>query len=503
MTLRSLAGTTALAFSLSATSLLAAVTPEDVWQAWQNAGLGVGSAITSDSAVRDGSALVVSNVSLGDGAGLAVTLKSVTFTDNGDGTVNVTLPDSFAVKMTVPATGGDATSAPSAVSAEVTMPGATIAASGTPDAIVYDTDAPEVGLKFDGSDSANPGATAALEAKLSGVQIHSEMAGGEAESYQEELSVKSAVITATGADPASATDYTLAANLADFYTTAKVSVPKGSAADSFGVALAKGLTMSSQFGMGASTFDLSSTQNGTATKISGSLKDGMVDVGADAGKVSYYNNFNGLEATIASADLPVANAAFGLGQGEIHLVVPVLKSDAPADFTFLINMTDLSFADDIWAMIDPGKALKHDPATLVVDTFGQVTLAQDLTDDAAAVTAGDPNAIGQLNALEVPNIHLKAGGADLTAQGSFTFDNSDMTTFAGMPAPTGKIDIKATGVNALVDALVTMGILGKDEADQGRMMLAMFANTSATADEITSTLEFKDKHFFANGQQLQ
>ena len=229
----------------------------------------------------------------------------------------------------------------------------------------------------------------------------------------------------------------------------------------------------------------------------------MVDVGADSDKVSYYNNFNGLDVKITSADLPVANAAFGLGQAEIHLVVPVLKSDAPADFTFLFNLTDLSFAEDIWAMIDPGKAFKHDPATVVVDTFGQVTLAQDLSADAAAVTAADPNAVGQLNALEVPKIHLKAGGAELTAQGSFTFDNSDLTTFAGIPAPTGKIDIKATGVNALVDALVAMGLIGPDEADQGRMMVAMFANTSATADEITSTLEFKDKHFFANGQQLQ
>ena len=503
MTLRSLAGTTALVLSLTSSNLLADVTPEDVWQAWQNASTAMGTVVTSESAVRDGDTLVVTNIAVGDSMGTKVTLETISFTDNGDGTVSVTLPDSFAVTMTVPATAGDATSAPSALSAEVTMPGATIAASGTPDAIVYDTDAPEVGIKFDGSDSANPGATAALEAKLSGVQIHSELAGGQADSYQEDLSVKSTVITATGFDPVSATDYTLAANLADFYTTAKVSVPKGSAADNFGAALAKGLTLSSQFGMGASTFDLSSTQNGTATKISGSLKDGMVDVGADSDKVSYYNNFNGLDVKITSADLPVANAAFGLGQAEIHLVVPVLKSDAPADFTFLFNLTDLSFAEDIWAMIDPGKAFKHDPATVVVDTFGQVTLAQDLSADAAAVTAADPNAVGQLNALEVPKIHLKAGGAELTAQGSFTFDNSDLTTFAGIPAPTGKIDIKATGVNALIDTLVIMGLLPQDQADQGRMMVAMFANTSATADEITSTLEFKDKHFFANGQQLQ
>jgi len=72
-----------------------------------------------------------------------------------------------------------------------------------------------------------------------------------------------------------------------------------------------------------------------------------------------------------------------------------------------------------------------------------------------------------------------------------------------MPLPTGKIDIKATGVNALIDKLVSMGLVPQDQAMQGRMMLSMFANSSATNDEITSTLEFKDKHFFANGQQLQ
>jgi hypothetical protein len=154
-------------------------------------------------------------------------------------------------------------------------------------------------------------------------------------------------------------------------------------------------------------------------------------------------------------------------------------------------------------MIDPGAAFKHDPATVIVDTYGLITLAQDLTADATAITSMDPNAAGQLNALEVPNITVKAGGAELTAQGSFSFDYSDMTTFAGVPAPTGKIDVKATGLNALIDTLVAMGLVPQDQADQGRMMVAMFANTSATADEMTSTLEFKDKHFFANGQQLQ
>jgi hypothetical protein len=37
----------------------------------------------------------------------------------------------------------------------------------------------------------------------------------------------------------------------------------------------------------------------------------------------------------------------------------------------------------------------------------------------------------------------------------------------------------------------------------GRMMLSMFANSNPATDEITSTLEFKDKGFFANGARLQ
>lgn len=500
MTLRSLAGTTALVLSLTSTSLFADVTPEDVWQAWQNAIAGMGATMTSDSAARDGDALVVSNVAMGDTTGGAISLNAITFTDNGDGTVTVTLPDSFPISATTPATAGDAASLPSTVVIDVSMPGATIIASGTPDAILYDTDAPRIALKADISDA---GTTGTVEVELTGVQVHDTSAIGEIDSYQQDLSVKSAIISVKVTEPATSADMVLTANVADLYSNIAVSAPKGSIADIFEVALTKGMTVTSQFGMGVTKFDLAITEMGATTTISGGLKDGMIDVAADAGKIDYYNNFNALSVKVVSPDVPVENADFTLGQAELRLLFPILKSDAPGDFAFLFNMTDLTFAEDIWAMIDPGMAFKHDPATVVVDTYGQVTLAQDLSADAAAVTELDPNAVGQLNSLEIPNIHLKAGGAELTAQGSFTFDNSDMTTFEGMPAPTGKMDIKATGVNALVDALVAMGLIGPDEADQGRMMLAIFANTSATADEITSTLEFKDKHFFANGQQLQ
>ncbi len=45
-------------------------------------------------------------------------------------------------------------------------------------------------------------------------------------------------------------------------------------------------------------------------------------------------------------------------------------------------------------------------------------------------------------------------------------------------------------------------MLTEDDANGARMMVSMFAN-SVAEDELTSTLEFKDKGFFANGMQLQ
>ena len=78
-----------------------------------------------------------------------------------------------------------------------------------------------------------------------------------------------------------------------------------------------------------------------------------------------------------------------------------------------------------------------------------------------------------------------------------------MTTFGGVPAPTGTLELALMGGNALLDKLVGMGILSEDDAMGARMGVAMLANSDPAADKLTTVLEFKDKHFFANGQQLQ
>jgi hypothetical protein len=110
---------------------------------------------------------------------------------------------------------------------------------------------------------------------------------------------------------------------------------------------------------------------------------------------------------------------------------------------------------------------------------------------------------GELNALDLTQLQLKLAGAQVDGKGALTFDNTDLTTFQGVPAPTGQIDVTLTGINALLDTLVAMGLIPEDQVMGARMMLAMFAKPGETPDTLVSTIEFKDKGLYANGQRLQ
>ena len=100
-------------------------------------------------------------------------------------------------------------------------------------------------------------------------------------------------------------------------------------------------------------------------------------------------------------------------------------------------------------------------------------------------------------------MRLSVAGAEVTGLGGFTFDNSDLETFDGMPRPTGDVTVNIKGANALIDKLVQMGLLPEDQAMMGRMMMGMFARTTGD-DELTSKIEInKEGHVIANGQRIQ
>ena len=145
---------------------------------------------------------------------------------------------------------------------------------------------------------------------------------------------------------------------------------------------------------------------------------------------------------------------------------------------------------ELWAMIDPGAQLPRDPASVLLDVTGQVKVLFDLVDPIALGELDQSGAMpGELLSLDLNSLSARAVGAGADASGAFTFDNTDLVSFDGIPAPDGRADIVLTGVNGLLDRLLSMGLLSQDDMMGARMVLGGFFRPGDAADELVTEIE--------------
>jgi hypothetical protein len=270
-----------------------------------------------------------------------------------------------------------------------------------------------------------------------------------------------------------------------------------------------GMTMTASGTADAPVLDYAATSSnvkGTFTDASG---PGSIDMtlsnvvgGYAFSDTEFQTNFKSGAGTMAFAS-PTTPLPINIGFAELatDLKFPVAKGDAPAPFTFLMKMVDFTLPPEVWGMVDPTGQLPQDPATLVIDTTGMVRLLADFNAEPAPGEIPPPP---EVSAVSIQEIRLKMVGAELTGSGDLTLDNTDTTTFSGMPAPTGVLNFTVTGANGLLDKLTAMGVVPEDQIMGVRMMMGVFAKPAEDgSDSLTSQVEFKDKGLFVNGQQLQ
>ena len=267
------------------------------------------------------------------------------------------------------------------------------------------------------------------------------------------------------------------------------------------VVLNSGFTLDSSFSFGAMTADLDVTEASGPTKMTATATGGGFNVAMDKTRLDYGSSLIGAKFTVSGAEIPFPQVELAFAESGFRVLMPIMKSDSPQDFTFLTKLVDFTVSEDIWAMVDPGGALSREPATVIVDVKGTGFWTKDILDPSAQMDDIEPP--GELHSLDLTQVLAKAAGAEVSATGGLTFDNSDMATFGGMPLPDGKITIGIKGVNKLVENLISLGILSEDDAMGFRMGMAMFARPGAWPDELTSEIEFKEGGLFANGQRLQ
>jgi len=500
---RMLSCSNALALVFTASGAMADVTPEEVWQSWQSLAVSAGQDLTFDSATQTGDTLAVTGVliTFSDdmGGSFSANLDQMNFKDNGDGTVSVTMAETYPMTLAFPAED----EGPSSMKMTVSQPGLVITAGGTATETSYDFAAPTLAVKLDEmTDPAGQPMDTQADVMLTDmVAKYLVIREGDTTLLDSSFSAKAVALNVAGKGTAGSGEGSVTMSMTDLSGTTKGNFLGAEVMANMATALNSGFTTESSFSFGAMALEADITEGSGPVKVTGSASGGDLVLGIDKDRINYGSTLTGASFTASGPEIPFPEVVVTFGETAFNILMPVSKSDTPQDFALLTKMVDFTISEDVWGLVDPGATLTRDPATIILDVNGTGFWKQDIMDPALQMEGIEPP--GELTSLDLTQILVKAAGTEVGATGELTFDNTDLTSFDGVPAPTGSINVSIKGANALIDNLIAMGILPADQAMGARMMLGLFARPGAAPDELTSVIEFKDGGLFANGQQLQ
>lgn len=493
---------TALALALPGAAL-ADVTSAEVWENWKSYANSVGQTVTAGSEVSDGGDLTLLDLrfTMDFPEGLVVgNLASIELKEQGDGTVAITMSPDYPISISVDADGEKVEMALMLHQIDTN-----IIASGGDGKIVYDYTAQEISASLEtliaDGEEINPAVTLSLK-DIDG-STTSASAEGEAQIMSSRMSAAGLDLDIDVQEPDGGGKFTATGRMANLRSESSLVIPPDLDLEDPSAIFNSGFTVIGGFKTDSSNMHAELQDGNDSFDFSASATSSSLSVALDDGTLKYGGTSTGLQYKLVSPQIPLPEIAFGMAEAAFKVVVPFGQSETPQDFAALIKLGGLEVSDMLWGMIDGGGTLPHTPATLIIDLAGQMNWLVDITNE-KELEAFDGEAPVELFGLTVNNLTLDIAGAKIEGDGDFTFDNTDLATFDGMPAPTGAINFDLMGINGLLDKLGQMGLLPQEQAMGARMMLGLFARPADGEDHLTSTIEVKgDGSIFANGQQLK
>ncbi|WP_128513516.1 DUF2125 domain-containing protein [Tabrizicola thermarum] len=474
----------------------AALTADQVWQSWKDAGAAVGLTISAATENKSGGVLTLNGVSIAPEGAAGLTISDMTLTEQSDGSVTIAPGADIGVTMT-----GDTEG-----SVKLTHDGLTITAREADGGVAYDYAAAKLdvvydstypGMSLDGSEAPKVSSSGDVSlANLSGTYSDTP---GTNRTFGWSLKADTLAYTTRSDDPGMELKQTSTSTTQDIDLAFSFALPSTialadiqSPAD-FTKALNEGLAVTLSTRQGESS--------GTMKQENAMMPmDLVMKAGGGEGSAVFNKDSLSLKSMAAGLDIESGAGAMPVpvkvtsGPMEFGLTSPVIATEAAGDYGFVLKLADFSVNEEAWAMFDPQGTLPRDAAQIAIDISGKTKM--DLPALVAAEETGVPY-VPALESLNLTQLGLKVAGAALDATGAFTFDNS-----MGMPMPLGEANVTVTGANKLIDGLIATGLLTQEDAMGARMMMGMFM-VPAGEDTLTSKIEAKEgMQILVNGQPL-
>ncbi|NVO57643.1 DUF2125 domain-containing protein [Rhodobacteraceae bacterium B1Z28] len=495
-----------LAYAVATQGALADLTANEVWTDWQSYFGAMGYTITGDESTS-GDVTTISNMTLSmelpeDDGQFQMVMPEMTLTENGDGTVNVGLPENFPLTVS-----GQADGEEFAANVLYSQSQLNMVVSGSPEDMTYDYTADKLGIVLDSLEVDGeplPDGTLGVSIEANDLDGSSRMRTGENRNVTQSFNAADMAYNITFKDPETDESALIEGKLDQLAFEGENIIPKDFDLSDPKAFYEAGFAFSGNFTYAAGTTDISGVSEGEEFSMASTSEGGRFAASIDAERIAYDLEQSSTKLAVTTADLPfpieVAMANAGL-----KFEFPVQQSEEVQPFGFAMNLTDFTMSDVLWSMFDPAGTLPRDPATIALDTTGTAKVLMNIFDPEAAVALEtSESAPGELHSLKINELLVSLVGAKLTGDGDFAFDNANTEEFDGLPTPSGVANLQLVGANALIDKLIGMGLLSDNDALGARMMMGMMAVPGEEPDTLNSTIEFtEDGQILANGQRLK
>ena len=504
--------TSALALCAMSAPAFADLTPREAWDAIHTTMEGYGGEITVTETEENGT-LSISDMTFAfaipeENMTVEVTYPEIVFDDNGDGAVLLTMPETSELSLRI--FDGDGQVFEAVLEQSASEFSAVI--SGAQDDLVYSVDSGVLSYRLTHAVITDLGEDITLAPDMLNASFEIGPITGNSSltskdgmwQNEQDFSYGNVTYDLAFKAPEDRMQGTIKGFINDLSITAITTFSEGlntmGAADIF----KSGLMLDMALSYGVSGAEFMMDEQGK--QVEGSYSDEGVSYELAFAPESLHFDARSKSTNIEvqGPDLPMP-MEFSVGEAGFGMTMPLGKAETPQKASLHFNLTDYSFPELLWSMFDPMGNLPHEPATIALAVDAEITPLVDLFNEADMMAMQmEGNLPALLHSVTLKELLVSAVGGEITGEGGFAFDNSDLESFDGMPRPEGAISFNISGANGLLDSLVKMGLIPEDDVMGMRMMMAMFTVPGDEPDTMSTKLEVNPEgHVLANGQRLK